>query len=175
MDTTHPSVMIVDILVTIRSLRMISHIVALSDNNVIGVDGEIPWHLPEDLKRFKRMTSNHVVIMGRKTHEGIGKPLPNRVNIIITRQVGYRSEGCLIAASLEDALKVSEMNDDEIFIIGGGEIYKQSMHLIDTIHMTRVWGEIEGDTKYPDIPSDFKCENIEDLKDFSYITYKRKK
>lgn len=154
---------------------MISHIVACSDDNVIGINGELPWNLPEDLKRFKRLTSNRVVIMGRKTHESIGRPLPSRVNVVITRQVGYSSKGCLIAASLEDALKVSELTDDEIFIIGGGEIYKQSMDLIDTIYMTRVWGtNLLGDAKYPEIPSNFKVVSVEDLQGFSYITYRRK-
>lgn len=153
---------------------MVSHIVACSDNNIIGADGEIPWNIPDDLKRFKRLTSNHVVIMGRKTHESIGKPLPNRVNVVITRQAGYKSEGCLIATSIEDALKVSGVSDDEIFIIGGGEIYRQSMDLIDTIHMTRVWGKAEGDAEYPEIPSDFKVTCVEDMDGFSYITYRRK-
>ena len=153
---------------------MISHIVACSDNNVIGVHGDIPWHLPEDLKRFKRMTSNHVVIMGRKTHESIGRPLPNRVNIVITRQATYNAAGCLTATSIEDALKASELNDNEIFIIGGGEIYKQSMDVIDTIHMTRVYKDIMGNAFYPNIPDDFEETNREDLVGYSYITYRRK-
>ncbi len=153
---------------------MISHIVACSENNVIGVNGELPWHLSEDLKRFKRLTSNHVIIMGRKTHESIGKPLPNRVNVIITRQLNYDAKGCLVAASLEDALKVSEVNDDEIFIIGGGEIYKQSIDIVDTIYMTRVYGEIKGDAYYPDIPSDFEEVSKAELVGYSFSIYRRR-
>lgn len=156
---------------------MISHIVAVSENGIIGIDGDLPWSLPEDLKRFKQLTSNRVVIMGRKTHESIGRPLPNRVNIVITRQVDYRSSGCLVAASLKDALKVSEFTDDEIFIIGGGEIYKQSMDLVDTIYMTVVnqhITEAENTTYYPDIPSGFEVVSHVNNATHSYITYRRR-
>lgn len=153
---------------------MISHIVACSDNNVIGNNGDIPWHLPEDLKRFKRMTSNRVIIMGRKTHESIGKALPNRVNVVITRQPGYQAHSCLVAATIPDALTIAEFTNEEIFIIGGGDIYKHTMNLIDTIYMTRVYGDIDGDAFYPDVPSDFEEVEREDLIGYSYITYRRR-
>jgi dihydrofolate reductase len=153
---------------------MISHIVACSDNNVIGADGELPWQLPGDLKRFYQITSNRIVIMGRKTYESIGKPLPNRVNIVISRQTHYNAAGCLNAMSLEDALKAAEFTDEEVFIIGGGEIYKQSMDIIDTIYMTKVYGNVEGDAFYPDIPNDFEETAREDLIGYSYITYRRR-
>lgn len=153
---------------------MISHIVACSENRVIGVDGELPWHIPEDLKRFKRITSNCIVIMGRKTHESIGKPLPNRVNIVVTRQPDYYSEGCLTASSIEDALKATELNDEEVFIIGGGEIYKQSMDLVDTIYMTQVHTDILGNAFYPKVPDDFEEVHREDRVGLSYVTYRRR-
>src|SRR5690242_6914236 len=107
----------------------ISLVVAMSENRVIGVDNHLPWHIPEDLKRFKKITSGHPIIMGRKTFESIGKPLPNRTNIIISRNKDYRAEGTITCHSLADAIHWASQapGNEEIFIIGGGEIFQQAL------------------------------------------------
>src|ERR1041385_6253429 len=115
----------------------LSIIVALSENNVIGVKKALPWHLSADLKRVKAITMGHHLIMGRKTFESIGKPLPGRTIIIITRNKDYKVEGCIVVPSLEEALKAVK-NDDEPFIFGGGEIFNQALPLVNKIYMTRI-------------------------------------
>lgn len=134
----------------------ISIIVAIAKNRAIGKDNKLLWHIPNDLRRFKEITTGHTVIMGRKTHESIGKPLPNRTNIIITRNNDYKADGCIICKSLEDAIKFSkERQESEAFIIGGGEIYNQAINLADKLYLTLVEGDFEADTYFPDY-SDFK-------------------
>ncbi len=129
---------------------MISLIVATSTNNAIGKNNQLLWHLPNDLKYFKNITWGMVVIMGRKTFEAVNRPLPGRVNIVITNQENWHTENVWKASSLEDALKQAEnTNCKEIFIIGGGEIYNQGLPLAEKIYMTRVHTEIEGDTFFP--------------------------
>lgn len=129
---------------------IISLIVAVAKNNVIGKDNKLMWHLPADLKHFKEITMGHHIIMGRKTFEAIGKALPGRTSIIITRQKGYVATDCLAVKSLEEAIKVAKMNnDDEAFIIGGGEIYKLAMNIADKIYLTVIRGSFEGDTFFP--------------------------
>lgn len=124
----------------------ISIIVAVSENGVIGKDNQLLWNLPADLKFFKDKTSGHVVIMGRKTHESIGKALPNRTNIIITRNNDYKADGCLVVSSLSAAIeKARETGEKETFVIGGAEIYKQSMEQIDRIYLTEIKTVVEGD------------------------------
>lgn len=125
-------------------------IVAAAENNAIGKDNKLPWHLPDDLKHFKNTTKGHHIIMGRKTFESNGRPLPKRTNVIITRDKNFTAEGCIIAHSLEEALEIAE-NDQESFIIGGGTIYKKAMPFADRIYLTRVHTEIEGDTFFPEI------------------------
>jgi dihydrofolate reductase len=133
----------------------ISSIVAIGKNNVIGKDNQIPWYLPEDLKWFKRQTLGHAVIMGRKCFESIGRPLPKRTNIIITRDVFYLAQGCEIVHSLSEAIdKAAAEGETEAFIIGGGEIYTQSMELIDKIYLTEVEIEAEGDVFFPALTPD---------------------
>lgn len=129
---------------------MISIIVAVAENNVIGKDNDLIWHLPRDLKHFKETTTGHYVIQGRKTFESCGKPLPNRTNVIITRDNNYKAEGCIVVHSLEDAIKEAK-DDSEAFIIGGGKIYEQAMSLVDRIYLTRVHHSFEGDTFFPEI------------------------
>ena len=124
-------------------------VVAIAKNNAIGKDNQLLWHLPKDLKHFKEITSGHTIIMGRKTYESVGKPLPNRRNIIITRQ-NITIEGCEVVNSIEDALKLCA-GEDEVFIVGGAEIYKQAMALTDRIYLTIVHHEFEGDTYFPEI------------------------
>ncbi|MGC4103200.1 dihydrofolate reductase [Ferruginibacter sp.] len=118
---------------------MISIIVAAAENNAIGREGELLWTLPNDMKFFKNTTWGLPAIMGRKTYESLGKPLPGRINIVITRQEGWKAEGVIVAKDINEALqKAKETNCKEIFIIGGGEIYKQSMDITDRIYLTRV-------------------------------------
>lgn len=130
----------------------ISMIVAAADNNAIGMNGQLLWHLPRDLSYFKNKTWGMVVIMGRKTYEAVNKPLPGRVNIVITRNTSWRGEAAIVVPTLEAAIKeASKTNCRELFIIGGGEIYRQGMNIADRIYMTRVHGEFEADTYFPDI------------------------
>lgn len=131
---------------------MISLIVAASTNNAIGKNGQLLWHLPKDLKFFKNTTWGMPVVMGRKTFEAVSKPLPGRINIVITTQAGWGADDVLVTKDINDALqKAAETNCKEIFIIGGGDIYKQTMDMADRIYMTRVHAELEGDTYFPEI------------------------
>lgn len=140
----------------------ISLIAAISENNVIGKDNSLPWHIPEDLKRFKEITSGHPVIMGRKTYESIGRLLPNRVNIIITRDKDYKVEGAVVVHTLDEAIaEASAPHPDllpqeekeeveEVFILGGGQIFEQAMDIADKLYLTIVHTEIEGDVYFPE-------------------------
>lgn len=128
---------------------MISIIVAVADDNIIGGENTLLWHISEDLRYFKEVTMGHTVIMGRKTYESIGKPLPKRKNIVISRDENLRIEGCLVVNSLEAALDLA--NDDSPFIIGGGEIYNHSIDLVDRLYITRVMHSYMGDTSFPEI------------------------
>ena len=130
---------------------MIALVVAMAENNVIGKNNQLIWHLPADLNHFKNLTTGHPIIMGRKTYESIGKPLPNRTNIVITRQQDFKPEGVLVAHSLSEALMLAQQLDVNIFVIGGAEIYKQAMFLADTIYLTEVHQAFEGDTFFPEI------------------------
>jgi dihydrofolate reductase len=129
---------------------MIASIFAMSENRVIGKDNQLPWHLPADLKFFKATTLHHPILMGRKTFESIGKPLPQRTSIIITRQQGYQAEGALVVNSLEEAIKAGQELNPDIFIIGGAEILREALPLIDTMYLTRIHAPFEGDVLYPD-------------------------
>ena len=131
-------------------LDMISLIVAASTNNAIGKNNQLLWHLPKDLKFFKNKTWAMVVIMGRKTFESVNKPLPGRLNIVITSNREWKAEEVMVASNLEDAIALAGAEHfQEIFIIGGGEIYKQAMPGADKIYMTRVHAELDGDTFFP--------------------------
>ena len=127
----------------------ISSIVAFSENRVIGVDNDLPWHLPNDLKYFKKRTTNHTIIMGRNTYESIGKPLPNRENIIISRNPQYRVEGARVFDSIRAAIKYCESKaKNEIFFIGGEQIYKECIQWTDKLYITRVHTTIENGTAF---------------------------
>lgn len=131
---------------------IISTIVATAKNNVIGRNGQIPWYLPADLKYFKRTTLNHHIIMGRGTLESIGRPLPKRTNIVLTRNPFYTATNVIIANDIEEALNVAvENGETEAFIIGGGTIYEQSQEFWDRIYLTEVDLEVEGDTFFPEL------------------------
>jgi len=127
----------------------ITAVVAISENHVIGKDNKLLWYLPNDLKHFKEITTGHTVIMGRKTFDSVGKPLPRRRNIIVTRQA-INIEGCEVVHSIEAALAVCA-DEQEVFIVGGAEIYKQSMHLTDRIYLTIIHKEFEGDSFFPEL------------------------
>lgn len=129
---------------------MISLVVAAARNNVIGKGNALPWDLPNDLKHFREVTAGHTVIMGRKTFESIGRPLPKRRNIVITRQEGYQPEGVEVVDSL-DAAVAAVPPSDEVFVIGGGEIFKQALPIADRVYLTRVEADIEGDAFFPEL------------------------
>ncbi len=128
----------------------ISIIVAAAANNVIGADGGLPWYLPEDLRRFKKITMGKPMIMGRATFESIGRALPGRRSIVLTRQQDFDAEGCDVVSTIDAAL-ASAGNADEVMIIGGGEIYRQFLPMVDRIYLTRVQTEINGDTLFPEL------------------------
>lgn len=131
---------------------LISAIVAMAKNRVIGKNNQLPWHLPADLKHFKLITTGHPILMGRKTYESIGKPLPNRTNIVLTRDKSYHAPGCLVVNSLDEAIKFAESEENkEIFIIGGAEIYRQLLGAIERIYLTVVQHEFEGDAYFPEL------------------------
>lgn len=158
----------------------VSLIVAVAKNGVIGTGGTMPWHITEDFAHFKAVTLGHSVVMGRKTYESIGRPLPRRRNIVITRNAELSIEGCEMATSLEAALAMCE-GEEEVFVIGGGEIYRQAMPLADKLYITHVGIEVEGDTCFPNIdPTVWRevCrEDFERGKDFkhpfSFVDYER--
>jgi len=129
---------------------MIIMIAAVAENNALGKNNELVWHLPNDFKRFKSLTTNHHIIMGRKTFESFPKPLPNRTHVIITRQKNYNPEGCIVVDSMEKAIEVCPKHED-IFIIGGGEIYNLGMDFADSIELTLVHENFEADTFFPEI------------------------
>lgn len=130
---------------------MITIIAAIGKNNELGKDNQLLWHLPEDLKHFKNLTSGHPIIMGRKTYESIGKPLPNRTNIVVSRKDDWFEEGILIVPNLKDALKHAKRIDEDIFIIGGGNIYEQTINIADKLEITQVDFATDADTFFPKI------------------------
>lgn len=161
----------------------IALIVAAAANQAIGKAGQLLWHLPKDLKFFKNTTWGMPVIMGRKTFESVNKPLPGRINIVITSNADWKAEGTQTASSLADALEQAKAtNCKEIFVIGGGEIYRQAMPLADTVYLTRVHAELEGDTFFPELTeSEWELSSNDDFETdekhaypFSIQVWKRK-
>jgi len=165
----------------------VSLIVAVSENGVIGKDNDLIWHLPKDMKFFKETTQGHHVIMGRKNFESIPhkfRPLPNRTNVIITRQSDYKAEGCLVVNSVEESIEMAKQNGDtEPFIIGGGQIYKIALeqNLVDRIYLTRIHHVFEGDTFFSELNSDWEEVKREDCfadeknkYDYSFIVLEKK-
>jgi dihydrofolate reductase len=164
----------------------VSLIVAVAENGVIGKDNDLIWHLPKDMRFFKETTTGHHVIMGRKNFESIPerfRPLPNRTNVVITRQSDYQAEGCEVVNSLEAALELAQANGDaEPFIIGGGQIYKLALEgdVVDKIYLTKVHQGFEGDTFFSELSEEWKeVDRVEHQKDekhccdFSIITYEK--
>lgn len=124
-------------------------IVARSKNNIIGSNGFIPWHCPQDLKRFKRLTTGHYIVMGRKTYESIGRPLPRRINIVLTKNKGAIFDGCTTVNSMDEAVNVCLCKDKTIFFIGGFEIYKAALALADTVYLTEIHKSVKGNVEMP--------------------------
>ncbi|MBC7409605.1 MAG: dihydrofolate reductase [Arcicella sp.] len=161
----------------------ISLIVAVAENGVIGHNNQLIWHLPNDLKQFRRLTTGHCIIMGRKTFDSIGKPLPNRTSIIISRNPDFQIEGCITVNSLEKAIsKAKKIESQEAFIIGGAEIYRLSLPLTDKIYLTEVHHDFEGDALFPTIDKtvwqETKRENFETdekhLYKYSFVELEKK-
>ena len=157
--------------------QIISLIAALGKNNVIGVDNKLPWKLSADLKRFKAITSGKPVIMGRKTFESIGRPLPNRTNIIITRDKNYRAEGCIAVHDLDGALKAA--GDGEIMVIGGAQIYAEFLPRAHRMYLTIIEKEFDGDAYFPEYNDhEWKIIHKEDHEDdglkYSFVDLERK-
>ncbi len=161
---------------------MISFLVAMDQNRVIGKDNALPWHLPDDLKFFKRVTMGHPIVMGRKTYESIGKPLPGRENIIITRNTEYQADGCTILHSVEELQKYLDKKEEEVFIIGGAQLFNDTFPIADRLYITEIHHEFEGDTFFPEFPESewtltSKEKGIKDEKnpyDYYYTIYDRK-
>ncbi|PEZ08067.1 dihydrofolate reductase [Bacillus sp. AFS018417] len=133
---------------------MISLLVAMDKNRLIGKDNQLPWHLPADLAYFKKVTMGHPIIMGRKTFESIGRPLLGRTNIILTRNKNYEMEGCEVIHSIDDVQKMDEQMNEEIFVIGGAEIFKEVLPFADRLYITKIEEVFEGDTFFPEINYD---------------------
>jgi len=158
----------------------LSLIVAMAENRTIGINKEMPWHLSADLKKFKKITMGHPIIMGRKTFESIGRPLPGRKNIIISRNTDYQQEGCEVFNNLDKAIQSCQV-EEEVFVIGGATLYEAILDKSDRLYVTEIKKSFEGDTWFPEIDqqewSEYEREDINDDSsvDFSYsfVSYKR--
>lgn len=157
---------------------MIIAIAAIGMNNELGKDNQLIWHLPNDFKRFKTLTTGHYIIMGRKTFESFPKPLPNRTHVIITRQKNYIAENCIVVDSLKKAIAVCPKEED-VYVIGGGEIYNQSIDFADKLEITKVFHSFEADTFFPEIDitkwklvsEEFHAKDEKHAYDFCFQTY----
>jgi dihydrofolate reductase len=164
---------------------ILSAIAAMAKNRVIGKNGDLPWKIPEDFKFFKEKTSGHIMIMGRKTFESLGKPLPKRLHVVVTRQKDYAPEGALIARSVEHAVEIcrallhGEKNEwpEEVFIIGGGEIYREMLPVTDRIYLTEIQEAFDGDAKFPEFSktefSEIERSHRDQPVAFDFVTYER--
>ncbi|MEH7236478.1 dihydrofolate reductase [Bacillus sp. JJ1562] len=129
---------------------MISLLLAMDKKQLIGKDNDLPWRLPADLAYFKRVTMGHPIIMGRKTYDSIGRPLPGRENIIVTRDTSYKAEGCKVIHSIDEIVKMNDETDQELFVIGGAEIFKEILPYSDRLYITEIEEVFEGDTYFPE-------------------------
>ncbi|MEY3878898.1 MAG: Dihydrofolate reductase [Pseudomonadota bacterium] len=150
----------------------------MSSNRVIGINNTLPWHISEDLKHFKSLTTGHTIIMGRKTYESIGRPLPNRRNIVISRNTEASYEGAEVVHSIEDAFSICK-NDNEVFVIGGSNIYEQALSLVDYIYITEIKKSFSGDAFFPEINKQMWIESsrenhiTNDGLEFSFVKYQK--
>lgn len=162
-------------------MRMLTLIAAAGENNELGKNNDLVWHLPDDFKRFKKITSGHHIIMGRKTFDSFPQPLPNRTHVVITRQENFKKPGIIVVHSLERAIELTK-DDPQPFVIGGGEIYKIAMDVADKIELTRVHGEFEADAFFPEIDEsqwklvakEYHEKDEKHQYAFTYLTYERK-
>lgn len=160
---------------------MITIVAAIGHNNALGKDNQLLWRLPKDLKHFKDITEGHPVIMGRKTFDSIGKALPNRTNIVVSRRDNWFQEGILIVSTLKEALKFAKKIDEDVFVIGGGEIYKQTIDVAERLVITQVDGDFDADTFFPEInlriwqKTDEQCHSKDEKNnfDFCFQTYQK--
>lgn len=161
---------------------MVSFVVAAAENNVIGHDNQLLWHLPDDLKHFKQLTQGHPIIMGRRTYDSIGRALPNRTNLVVTRQLDWQAPGCETANSVPAALARAAQLDEQVFVIGGAEIYRQALPAADVIYLTEVHHTFEGDVTFPELnAADWREESRERHEPderhahaFSFVTLRRR-
>lgn len=165
-----------------QSKPVLSAIAAAAENRVIGKDNKMPWHLPADLKHFKTLTTGHPVLMGRRTFASLGKPLPNRTNIIMTRDANYSAPDCIIVNSVETAVSIAnELDMDEIFVIGGAEVYRQLLPQIQRIYLTEIHQQFAGDAFFPELNKDEWHEvsrekhtaDENNAYDYSFVVYER--
>lgn len=163
----------------------IVHVVAMDQQHCIGVNNQLPWHLTEDLKHFKRITQHGVIVMGRKTYDSMGRALPNRVNWVLTRDISWQADQVKVAHSLEHLLDqastdVRQLAQPSIFIIGGAEIFRQTLDMTDRLELTHVNLAVRGDTFYPAIPEAFKAVSRQPMQDeksgvnFEFVRYQRR-
>ncbi|MBU1424035.1 MAG: dihydrofolate reductase [Gammaproteobacteria bacterium] len=162
-------------------MSKLSIIVAMARNRTIGVNNTLPWRCPEDLKHFKTLTMGHHMIMGRKTFDSIGKPLPGRTTVVVTRNAELKIEGCTIAHSLQEAIDVCA-GDPEIFIVGGADLYRQAVSLVDTLYITEIQQDVEGDAHFPEFDASVWQEASREVRsqetpqplEYHFVTYRRK-
>lgn len=160
---------------------MISLLVAMAQNRTIGRNNTLPWHIPEDLKHFKALTMGHTMIMGRKTFDSIGRPLPGRHTVVVTRNRDLRIEGCTVVHSLQEAIAASPQTE-EIFVVGGAELYALALPLADTLYITEVMQEVEGDAHFPAFEMSQWQETAREVRqqdspqalEYHFVTYQRK-
>ncbi len=158
----------------------LSLIVAMARNRTIGINNTLPWRCPEDLKHFKALTMGHHMIMGRKTFDSIGKPLPGRTTVIVTRNAELKVEGCVVAHSLQQAISACA-NDSEIFIVGGAELYTQALPLVDKLYITEIQQDVEGDAHFPEfdqsrwqlVSKDVRSQETPQPLEFHFASYQR--
>jgi len=159
----------------------LSIIVAMAHNRTIGVNNTLPWRCSEDLKHFKALTMGHHMIMGRKTFDSIGKPLPGRTTVVVTRNNDLSIEGCRVAQSLTEAIALSA-EDDEVFIVGGAELYRQAVALVDTLYITEIQQDVEGDAHFPEfdknewreVSREIRSQETPQPLEYHFVTYRRK-
>jgi len=154
----------------------ISLIAAMAENRVIGREGAIPWDLPKDRRHFRELTWGHPVVMGRRTFETIGRPLPGRTNIVLTRQPDYVAPGCIVVHDLRDALEAAG-EAAEVFILGGGEVYREALPVASRLYLTVVRGEVEGDVRFPEVPvgefREVERREIDDTLPCTFVVFER--
>ncbi len=161
---------------------MISFIVAMDRNRVIGNDNGLPWKLPADLAHFKKITTGHTVIMGRKTFESIGRPLPNRTNVVLTRNKHFAAEQCIVIHSVAEAFALMEKKEDEYFVIGGSHLYQLFLPYVQRMYITLIHEEFEGDTFFPDVDmSNWQLiskekgkKDAQNRHDYEFLVYEKK-